>query len=213
MRSGMKKKLRVWINLSVLVCTTIILSATALFSMSNIYSGLKNFAYYKNLGRLGLIMNWDSQAREIVIRDVQPGSNADNAGLLPGDKITAINGVTPVGSNVFSNEIWGKSLAGESVTLTVVSGGKISSVKIEKRIVSLLERLSGLLHGVVPPLFMFFFTLAGLRMLFKRRDLVASAAAFFLFTAACYIFSAGGIGYGAVSTEIISRFGNIFIYG
>ncbi|HEV2764344.1 MAG TPA: DegQ family serine endoprotease [Pyrinomonadaceae bacterium] len=61
--------------------------------------------------------------RGVIVRNVQPGSAAERAGLRRGDVITSLNGQPVLDSNSFRNRIAGTQPGGE-VTLTVTRDGR-----------------------------------------------------------------------------------------
>jgi serine protease Do len=58
----------------------------------------------------------------VLVRDVKPGSAADDAGLMPGDVITAV-GATPVRSLEAFQRIVDELKAGASVPLRLIRRG------------------------------------------------------------------------------------------
>ncbi|MDP5053748.1 MAG: PDZ domain-containing protein, partial [Congregibacter sp.] len=68
-----------------------------------------------------MLSRWDL-AGGVVVRSVQPGSPADEAGLMPGDVITAV-GSTPVRSLDAFSDIVGELKDGASVPLRLIRRG------------------------------------------------------------------------------------------
>ncbi len=75
-------------------------------------------------GQLGL-----KAARGVVIRQVQPGSAADRAGIRAGDVIAAVNGAPVAESNELRNRVAGLQ-PGTQTSLTVVRGGRQQEVGV-----------------------------------------------------------------------------------
>jgi Do/DeqQ family serine protease len=63
------------------------------------------------------------EGQGVVVRQVQPGSAADRAGIKPDDVITALNGVAVNDPNIFRNQVAGTP-PGTEVTLTLVRNGR-----------------------------------------------------------------------------------------
>jgi S1-C subfamily serine protease len=70
-----------------------------------------------------------SSASQACSSPIAPGSPAANAGLKPGDVITAINGTAVSSTNAFINAIDGYS-PGQTITLTVQRGGRTLNIKV-----------------------------------------------------------------------------------
>ena len=193
----------------------VILLFVLLHSVAGVYLGLSNFSYYKDLGRMGIIMDWDSGSGSVQISEVLRGSAAFAAGLRKGDLVHSINGVRPGEDNAFSSELWGSSEAGKTVTLDITRGAAAMKITVNKRIVPLIERISGLLHGAIPPAFMVVFALSGLWILFSRRDMIAVLAALVCASSACFVFASGQISYYGYSPvfDVYMKTGVALVYG
>jgi carboxyl-terminal processing protease len=80
----------------------------------------------------GVGMSVHPAKQGLVITDVFEGAPAEKAGLLPGDLITAVNGLSLAGVAVNDATDRIKGPPGTSVTLTVKRGAKVRKVRVKR---------------------------------------------------------------------------------
>ena len=110
----------------------------------------------------------------ISVYDVERGSPADHAGLLPGDQIIGVNGVDLISYDPF-DYFWGHSVPGDPVDLTVRRAGQPQPVKLRAifRAANPGKSSEGMLVASAHYLTRFFpalFLLIGFAALFLRID-------------------------------------------
>lgn len=98
------------------------------------YMNAKEYEEYSasmqgDLVGIGVQVTYDVEGESIEILAVMPDSPAEQLGLLPGDRITAVNGVRvkESGYNAAADAIKGE--AGTEVTLTILRDGKEEEMK------------------------------------------------------------------------------------
>lgn len=140
---------------------------------------------------LGLDFNYVGASHSELVRSVEAGGPAANAGLKPGDRIVAINGVM-IDDPHMIYDVWSHQKPGDTIKLAVVHPGDESPVVItatfrpqraNSRETGLTERLGAELLNTYPLVFL----IVGLPVLFLRledRDAWLLALMFVCFTAA-----------------------------
>jgi phosphoserine phosphatase RsbU/P len=117
---------------------------------------------------------FDPSCSCISVYDVEHGSPADHAGLLPGDQIIGVNGVDLISYDPF-DYFWGRSVPGEPVDLTVRRAGQPQPVHLHAifRATNPDKPSQGILVASAHYLSRFFpalFLLVGFAVLFLRID-------------------------------------------
>ncbi len=83
-------------------------------------------------GQLGVVISRDDDQDGVLLRDVSTGSGADQAGLEPGDRLTAIDGIRldqDGGSKALLDHMDAVE-AGQAVTLVVLRDGETKEVTV-----------------------------------------------------------------------------------
>lgn len=91
----------------------------------------------KHVGRLGVVLHDDSQGRALV-QAVWTASGADEAGILPGDRIVAVDGRDAPGKDSVMGVLRGH-FPGESVRLTIVRDSETVELDAQIRDFSLMQ--------------------------------------------------------------------------
>jgi len=69
-----------------------------------------------------------SEAKGVLVAQIQPGSAADRAGIKKGDIITSFNGTEVNDPNTFRNQV-ARTQPGTDVTLTILRDGREQQVR------------------------------------------------------------------------------------
>ncbi|MGA8185093.1 MAG: PDZ domain-containing protein, partial [Terriglobia bacterium] len=157
-----------------------------------LYSALWMYSIRWQSGvELGFDFNYIGALHAEHVRSVQPGGPAAEAGLRPGDRLTAING-HPIEDHHMIFDVWSRQKPGSAVHLTVIRPGESSPVVLTavfrarrsaSREAGLTERLGQEILQTYPLVFL----IVGLPVLFLRledRNAWLLALMFGCFTAA-----------------------------
>ncbi len=157
-----------------------------------LYSGLWMYSIRWQSGvELGFDFNYIGALHAEHVRSVQPGGPAAEAGIRPGDRVTAING-HPIEDRRMIFDVWSQQKPGSAVQLTVIRPSESSPVILtaifrargsESREAGLTERLGQEILHTYPLVFL----IVGLPVLFLRledRNAWLLALMFACFTAA-----------------------------
>ena len=157
-----------------------------------LYSALWMYSIRWQSGvELGFDFNYIGALHAEHVRSVQPGGPAAEAGLRPGDRLTAING-HPIEDHHMIFDVWSRQKPGSTVQLTVIRPGESSPVILTavfrargsaSREAGLTERLGQEILQTYPLVFL----IVGLPVLFLRledRNAWLLALMFGCFTAA-----------------------------
>ena len=88
-------------------------------------------------GRLGVLLS-DRRPDQALVRDVFPKSGAQLAGIKPGDRIVAINGIQKASRQSVIDALH-KMFPGENVTLTIIRSGESMSLDASIRELAVLQ--------------------------------------------------------------------------
>jgi S1-C subfamily serine protease len=72
----------------------------------------------------------DEMKGRLLVTRVSPDGPADRAGLQPGDIILAVDDDTVSSQSEFYRKLWARAKAGDEITLKVLQGGDVNTVKV-----------------------------------------------------------------------------------
>lgn len=84
------------------------------------------------VGGIGAVLRHRARDSTLEVTDVPPRSNAAEAGLRPGDRVVAIDGVATAGLDARTIVQRLRGPVGSTVTLTVERGGRKRRLTVER---------------------------------------------------------------------------------